>query len=72
VTTPSGTSTAVTADELWTLGEGDDPLAGIPNGGASDHRYLESESDAHQLLGPTIISVGGGAVPAGAWETVGA
>jgi hypothetical protein len=64
--------TAVTADELWTLGEGEDPLAGIPNGGASDHRYLESESDAHQLLGPTIISVGGGAVPAGAWETVGA
>ncbi len=23
--------TAVTADELWTLGEGDDPLAGLPN-----------------------------------------
>ncbi len=37
--------TAVTADELWTLGD-DDPLAGLPNGGAPDHRYLESEDDA--------------------------
>jgi len=63
--------TAVTSDELWTLGD-DDPLAGIPNGGTADHRYFESEGDAHRLLGPTIVSVGGGAVPAGAWETVGA
>jgi chlorophyllide a reductase subunit X len=61
--------TAVTADELWTLGDGEDPLAGLPNGGALDHRYLESEHDAHELLVPTIVSVGGGAVPAGAWES---
>ena len=46
-----------------------DPLAGLPNGGLPDHRYLESEDDAHALIGPTIVSVGGGAVPAGAWET---
>ncbi|BDE07343.1 hypothetical protein WPS_26190 [Vulcanimicrobium alpinum] len=59
--------TAVTADELWSLGE-DDPLVGIPNGGLDDHRYLEAEEDAHRLLGPVIVSVGGGAVPAGAWE----
>lgn len=61
--------TAVTSDELWSLGD-DDPLAGLPNGGLPDHRYLQSEDDAHGLLGPTIVSVGGGAVPAGAWETV--
>ena len=60
--------TAVTSDELWTLGEHDDPLAGLPNGGRLDHRYLESEGDAERALGPTIVSVGGGAVPAGAWE----
>jgi chlorophyllide reductase iron protein subunit X len=59
--------TAVSADELWSLGL-DDPLADIPNGGGDDHRYLESEGDAHALLGPVIVSVGGGAVPAGAWE----
>jgi chlorophyllide reductase iron protein subunit X len=61
--------TAVTADELWTLGDGEDPLAGLPNGGAPDHRYLQSEDDGHGLLVPTIVSVGGGAVPAGAWES---
>jgi chlorophyllide reductase iron protein subunit X len=65
-------------DELWSLGENDSApvqkakevlaVAGIPNGGAVDHRYLESEDDSKGLLGPTIISVGGGAVPAGAWE----
>ena len=61
--------TAVTADELWTLGGDEpDPLAGVPNGGRPDHRYLESEGDAERAIGPTIISVGGGAVPAGAWE----
>jgi chlorophyllide reductase iron protein subunit X len=69
--------TAVSADELWTLGENDpspvvvkamDVLAGIPNGGSVDHRYLESEDDSKGLLGPTILSVGGGTVPAGAWE----
>jgi chlorophyllide reductase iron protein subunit X len=70
--------TAVSADELWSLGENDSApvqkakevlaVAGIPNGGAVDHRYLESEDDSKGLLGPTIISVGGGAVPAGAWE----
>jgi chlorophyllide reductase iron protein subunit X len=60
--------TAVSADELWTLEDGD-PLAGLPNGGLPDHRYLESEGDAERLMGPTIVSVGGGAVPAGAWET---
>jgi nitrogenase subunit NifH len=68
--------TAVSADELWSLPEVESApvakakavLAGIPNGGAVDHRYLESEDDSKGLLGPTIISVGGGAVPAGAWE----
>jgi hypothetical protein len=68
--------TAVSADELWSLPEVEsapvakakEVLAGIPNGGAVDHRYLESEDDSKGLLGPTIISVGGGAVPAGAWE----
>ncbi len=63
--------TAVTSDELWSLGEGDiDLLAGVPNGGLPDHRYLQSEDDGTRLMGPTIVSVGGGAVPAGAWETV--
>jgi chlorophyllide a reductase subunit X len=60
--------TAVTADELWTLGE-NDPLAGLPNNGAPDHRYLQSEDDGMRLLVPSIVSVGGGAVPAGAWES---
>jgi chlorophyllide a reductase subunit X len=60
--------TAVTADELWTLGE-DDPLLGVPNAGLPDHRYLQSEDDGNRLLVPTIVSVGGGAVPAGAWES---
>jgi 3,8-divinyl chlorophyllide a/chlorophyllide a reductase subunit X len=63
--------TAVTADELWTLEERN-PLASLPNGGAPDHRYLQSEDDAHSLLVPSIVSVGGGAVPAGAWEAAGA
>jgi chlorophyllide a reductase subunit X len=67
----------VDADELWSLGENDPPepvipvktiFDGIPNGGRDDHRYLESEDDSRGLLGPTIVSVGGGAVPAGAWE----
>jgi chlorophyllide reductase iron protein subunit X len=62
--------TAVTSDELWSLGADDeDLLRGLPNGGLPDHRYLESEDDANRLIGPTIISVGGGAVPAGAWES---
>jgi len=64
--------TAVTADELWSLGENDpidELLAGVPNGGRPDHRYLQSEDDAPKLLGPVVVSVGGGAVPAGAWET---
>jgi chlorophyllide reductase iron protein subunit X len=61
--------TAVTSDELWSLGA-NDPLEGLPNGGLPDHRYLQSEDDSHGLLGPTIVSVGGGAVPAGAWERV--
>jgi len=59
--------TAVTSDELWSLGE-HDILAGIPNGGALDTRYLQSEDDSARALGPMIVSVGGGAVPAGAWE----
>jgi chlorophyllide reductase iron protein subunit X len=63
--------TAVTADELWTLEERN-PLTNLPNGGAPDHRYLQSEDDAHNLLVPSIVSVGGGAVPAGAWESAGA
>ena len=63
--------TAVSSDELWSLGEGDpedELLVGLPNGGLPDHRYLESEDDAHRLTGPVVVSVGGGAVPAGAWE----
>jgi chlorophyllide a reductase subunit X len=61
--------TAVSSEELWALGDGDpDPLAGLPNGGRPDHRYFESEDDAQRAIGPTIVSVGGGAVPAGAWE----
>jgi chlorophyllide a reductase subunit X len=58
--------TAVTADELWSLPE--NPLKGIPNGGAIDHRYLEADGDGEKILMPTVVSVGGGAVPAGAWE----
>lgn len=62
--------TAVTADELWTLGESDvDPLAGVPNRGMPDSRYVQSEDDAQQVHGPVIVSVGGGVVPVGAWET---
>jgi chlorophyllide a reductase subunit X len=59
--------TAVTADELWSLP--DDPLAGLPNGGQLDSRYLQSEDDGQRALGPVILSAGGGAVPAGAWES---
>ena len=62
--------TAVSSDELWALGGDDDVLASLPNHGLPDARYLQSEDDAHRLMGPTIVSVGGGAVPAGAWETV--
>ena len=61
--------TAVSSDELWTLGDDDPVLAGVPNGGLPDHRYFESEDDVARLMGPTIVSVGGGAVPAGAWES---
>jgi hypothetical protein len=44
--------TAVTADELWSLPENDpDPLAGLPNGGRFDHRYLEAEDDAERNSG---------------------
>jgi chlorophyllide a reductase subunit X len=61
--------TAVTSDDLWSLGENDPVLAGLPNGGSLDHRYLQTEDDGMKLIGPTIVSVGGGAVPAGAWES---
>jgi chlorophyllide reductase iron protein subunit X len=54
--------TAVSSDELWSLPEV------IPNGGSFDHRYIEAEGDEEKLLVPTVVSVGGGAVPAGAWE----
>jgi chlorophyllide reductase iron protein subunit X len=60
--------TAVSAEELWSLGDGEDPLAGVPNGGRLDTRYLHSEDDGDRAVGPVIVSVGGGAVPAGAWE----
>ena len=64
--------TAVSADELWSLGDGEDELlAGLPNGGRFDQRYLHSEDDAERAIGPVIVSVGGGAVPAGAWEKAG-
>jgi len=62
--------TAVSSDELWSLGEDEeDLLAGVPNGGLPDQRYLQSEDDGDKIMGPVILSVGGGAVPAGAWET---
>jgi len=62
--------TAVSSDELWSLGENEeDLLAGVPNGGLPDQRYLQSEDDGDKIMGPVILSVGGGAVPAGAWET---
>jgi nitrogenase subunit NifH len=60
--------TAVTADELWSLGDGEDILSQLPNGGLPDSRYLQSESDGELAHGPTIVSVGGGVVPAGSWE----
>ena len=62
--------TAVTADELWSLPEviKMPAMVGIPNGGAMDHRYLEAEGDGDKVLIPTIVSVGGGNVPAAAWE----
>ena len=59
--------TAVTSDELWSLPDVE-PLASIPNGGRFDRRYIESEDDSTKALVPTVVSVGGGAVPAGAWE----
>ncbi|MGD0475411.1 MAG: chlorophyllide a reductase iron protein subunit X [Candidatus Velthaea sp.] len=68
--------TAVTADELWSLPEvvpkakkiqRELVLAGIPNGGRADHRYIEAEGDGEKVLGPTIVSVGGGNVPAADW-----
>jgi hypothetical protein len=68
--------TAVTADELWSLPEvvpkakrvaRELVLAGIPNGGRSDHRYFESEDDGEKILVPTVVSVGGGNVPAADW-----
>ncbi|GAC1537286.1 MAG: hypothetical protein NVS2B17_09770 [Candidatus Velthaea sp.] len=64
--------TAVMADELWSLPEvvpklPRSLLLDIPNGGAPDHRYLESESDSEKMLVPTVVSVGGGNVPAADW-----
>jgi chlorophyllide reductase iron protein subunit X len=61
--------TAVTSDELWSLGDGEDLIAQLPNGGSPDSRYLQSESDGELAHGPTIVSVGGGVVPVGAWES---
>jgi hypothetical protein len=61
--------TAVSSDELWSLPELEPSLtlAGIPNDGAFDHRYIEAESDAEKLLVPTVVSAGGFAVPAADW-----
>jgi chlorophyllide a reductase subunit X len=61
--------TAVSSDELWSLPELTPSLtlAGIPNDGAFDHRYIEAESDAEKLLVPTVVSAGGFAVPAADW-----
>jgi hypothetical protein len=63
--------TAVSSDELWSLPEvvpkKKNLLLGIPNGGAPDHRYIESEDDGEKLLVPTVVSVGGGNVPAADW-----
>jgi chlorophyllide reductase iron protein subunit X len=58
--------TAVSADELWSLPEIEE-LAGIPNGGALDHRYLEAEGDEEKLFVPTVVSAGGFAVPSADW-----
>jgi chlorophyllide reductase iron protein subunit X len=55
--------TAVSADELWSLPE----LEKLPNNGAFDHRYIESEDDAEKLLVPTVVSAGGFAVPSADW-----
>jgi hypothetical protein len=59
--------TAVSSDELWSLPDLKPVLAGIPNGGAFDHRYIEAESDAEKLLVPTVVSAGGFAVPSADW-----
>jgi chlorophyllide reductase iron protein subunit X len=59
--------TAVSADELWALPDVQPSLAGIPNGGSFDHRYIEAESDAEKLLVPTVVSAGGFAVPSADW-----
>jgi hypothetical protein len=65
--------TAVTADELWSLPEvvpkakRELVLADIPNGGRADHRYIEAEDDRDKVLVPTVVSVGGGNVPAADW-----
>ena len=65
--------TAVSSDELWSLPEiatptkAADPLAGIPNGGKFDKRYVESEDDAEKALVPTVVSAGGFAVPSADW-----
>ena len=48
--------TAVSADELWSLGENDSPvvakakdvLAGIPNGGHDDHRRKPGDGFLHR------------------------
>ena len=55
--------TAVSSDELWSLPE----LETLPNNGAFDHRYIESEDDAEKLLVPTVVSAGGFAVPSADW-----
>ncbi len=59
--------TAVDADELWSLPDVEPTLASIPNHGAFDHRYVESEDDAEKLLVPTVVSAGGFAVPSADW-----
>ena len=59
--------TAVSSDELWSLPDIEPDLAGIPNGGAFDHRYIEAEHDAEKLLVPTVVSAGGFAVPSADW-----
>ena len=59
--------TAVDADELWSLPDVEPAFASVPNGGAPDHRYLESEDDAEKLLVPTVVSAGGFAVPSADW-----
>jgi chlorophyllide reductase iron protein subunit X len=59
--------TAVSSDELWSLPDLEPELKAIPNGGAFDHRYVESEDDADKLLVPTVVSAGGFAVPSADW-----